>query len=258
MRYVILKRSNGRLELNAERDLRPDTSIHDTKVYAEFPRKPVRPAGEPSRKWPVDYGAKREFDETAGEDGQGAWVWKFPSQERLDEYRAAEAKYAEAMPIYQEKLRAWTERYRAWEDRRRKAALKALKAIDPADVRYSFAGGSSKGRRLAPRIRLLRAIDQRKFDELDAQIIRLQERRAALIEAAFGRGIKPTPEQLHKVALAAQKRVDKSEPRYGYGQPKRPLRRGEEPNMHSWKATLNARWEREPKPKAAPAAKEAA
>lgn len=50
----------------------------------------------------------------------------------------------------------------------------------------------------------------------------------------------------------AQKRVNKYPSRYQYGEDRRPLKRGEEPDMYSWKATLNARWEREPK--AAPAA----
>jgi hypothetical protein len=242
MRYVLLRRNTGEIVLEGEQNLHLATHYYDTKEYENFPREPREPKAIPA---PDLYalGGHPEW-----QDGGGR-VWVFPDAEAEAKAKALMDAYKPVQEANLAARRAWWERKQKWEDRRRKAGEKALRRLDPKEQRYSFAGGSSAGRSLAPRVRLLRAADQRKFEELDKQIIRLHERRGALIEAAFGRGLKPTPEQLLNVAVKAKVERDRATKRNPRAWA----------SFYGWKERLAGYWSRTPKPVAkAEEAREAA
>lgn len=246
MRYILLKRNTGELVLEALQNLSLELHTYDTKAYKEFPGQPKEPP-RPVAPEIGKYATYRQRD-----DGSYGWVAKSP--EDVTAYEAAKAAYDAKFEVWRPKWDAYLKRRDAWQARRERAALAELKRLDGAEVRYSFAGGSSRGRNLAPRVRLLTAADQRKFDDLDKQIVRLHERRGALIEAAFLRGRKPTPEQLLKVGQQVKSEQAKRRP-VGYqtvgDRVIRKVRGAVEPSIYEWKNTLSGYWSRTPKPKPA-------
>jgi len=237
MKYIILRRNTGDLDLEAAESLQLSTMYYDMAEYKNFPREPREPKRIPA----PDYAALGGTREWEANEGRGGWVWHFPDEESRAKAEALAAEYKPKAEANYAAYQAWQQRKRAWDQRRQKAGLKAMRNLDPKEQRYSFAGGSSRGVSLAPRLRFLRLPDQRKFDELDREIQRLQERRRALIEAAFRRGIKPTPKQVLDLALEQKRDRERA---YKRASASRPYFSG----FHGLKNSLDSKWRFTPKP----------